>query len=151
MSRTSECPVVRQLRKFGLVMSSRVNFTSSAVKGLPSCQRTSSRNRIAPLQTVLRNAAVLLRRHLGREVRLDHAFGIDPEERVENREMHAVVDLDMHHQRIEDRRLLREPDDNPALGIRGAFWPKAGLVNRLGAKRPAAPPNAIIRNVSRRE
>ena len=36
----------RHARNFGLVMSSRVNFTSSAVKGVPSCQRTSSRRRM---------------------------------------------------------------------------------------------------------
>ena len=124
MSRTNECPVVRQLRKFGFVIEFEGEFHVLSRERLSVVPPDIVAQADPPLQAVLGNAAVLLRRHLRREVRLDNAFGIDPEERVEKREMDTVIDLDMCHQRIKDRGLLREPDDNPALGTRGAFWPR---------------------------
>ena len=44
ISRTRSWPARRPLRKLGETISSRVYFTSSAVKGLPSCHLTSSRS-----------------------------------------------------------------------------------------------------------
>src|SRR5215207_3907962 len=79
-----------------------------------------------PFETVLRYAAVLLGRHFNGQVRLNYALGIDAKERVENREMRAVVDLHMRHKRIKDRGFLREPYDNPALGISWSLLAEGG-------------------------
>ena len=66
MSRTSSWPARRPARKSGLLMSSSVNLTSSAVNGLPSCHFTSSRSltrqlrpssEMPPLATVGTSAA----------------------------------------------------------------------------------------------
>src|SRR5437016_3820135 len=40
MSLTSSCPALRAAANFGLLTRSRLNFTSSAVKGVPSCHLT---------------------------------------------------------------------------------------------------------------
>ena len=87
MSRTSEWPVVRQARKFGLMISSSVNFTSSAVKGVAVVPADVVTQADAPVETVLRNAAVLLARHFDGQIGLENALGVDAEQRVEHREV----------------------------------------------------------------
>jgi len=63
----------------------------------------------------------------------------NPEERVEKREMHTVIDLDMRHQRIKDRGFLREPDDNPALGNSWSLLAEGGLGQQIGREDAGSP------------
>src|SRR4051794_8270529 len=81
----------------------------------------------APFETVLRNAAVLLIRHFHGKIGLNYALRIDAEERVENREMHTIIDFNVYHQRIEDGRLLSKPNDHAA----GWFCRRGASEDRL--------------------
>ena len=100
------------------MISSRVNFTSSARERRAVVPADIVTQADAPFETVLRNAAVLLARHFDGKIGLNHALRIDAEERVENREMHAIIDFNVRHQRIEDGRLLSKPDDNATAWFR---------------------------------
>ncbi len=60
---TSSWPTRLALRNVGSLMRSRVNLTSSAVNGVPSCQTTSPRRLNVNVRAVWRNATVFHRRH----------------------------------------------------------------------------------------
>src|SRR3954453_14019452 len=75
----------------------------------------------APFEAVLRNAAVLLVRYFDGKVGLNLTLWVDPEERVENREMHTIIDFNVRHQRIEDGRLLSKSDDDATARFGGGL------------------------------
>ena len=107
----------------------------------------------APLQAVLRNAAILLCGHFGREIGLKNALGVHSKERIEHREMHCIVDLGMRHQRVEDGGFLRKPDDDAAgrgcrKVLRKGRLAEAGWVRQSRRRRPL--PSGAARRVASR-
>jgi hypothetical protein len=86
----------------------------------------------APVQPVLGNAPVLLRRHFGSKIGPQHTVGIHPEKRVEDGEMNRVVGFDMRHQRIENGRLLRNADHDAALELLLGGLRKIRLTDQVG-------------------
>ena len=97
-----------------LLIRSSVNFTSSAVNAVPSCQVTPWRSLMRQFQPVLRDAAVADGGNLSGQLWNEIATGIDVPKRAEYVPVNALIDLDMWHQRIEHRRFLRQADNDLA-------------------------------------
>ncbi|CAD7047071.1 hypothetical protein RHAB21_03760 [Pseudorhizobium halotolerans] len=68
----------------------------------------------APFQAVLGNTAILDGWNFRGEAGRERAVRSNAEQRVEKREVNAVIHLDARHQRVEDRGLLREADHDAA-------------------------------------
>ena len=105
----------------------------------------------APVEAVGRDAAILDGRDLGDEIGDQVAVGTGPPERAEQVEVDALVDLDVQHQGIEDRGLLREADHRLAGGLgrrRRGLGPRhpAQLRARAMPWRRRAAPVAISRD-----
>ena len=67
-----------------------IELDVSAVNGAPSCHFTPGRSLIFQLRPSARDAAVLDRRHLGRELRRELALGVDAPERAEEIQVDAL-------------------------------------------------------------
>jgi hypothetical protein len=64
--------------------------------------------------------------------------------RVEERELHAVIDVDLRHQRIEDGRFLRDADDDAAGRARRRRLAEGGLAQQVGRDEAGRPVTAIV-------
>ena len=139
MSVTSSCPLRLNARKCGLLISSSVNFTSSALNGcavVPGDAGAQLDRAIPARPRRCRHSPSVGTSAASCGMKLP--LGIDVPQWAEHVPMDALIHLDMRHQRVEHRRLLRQADDDLAGGLGGRLW---GCL-RCGATGPRRPGGA---------
>jgi hypothetical protein len=104
----------------------------------------------APIQTVLGDAAIADGGNLSRQLRNEIATAIDVPQWAEYVPMDALIHLDMWHQRVEYRRLLRQADNDLAGRFAGGGFgvPCAAAMRGCAAQVAPASPSA---SASRRD
>ncbi len=104
-----------------------------------------------PIEPVGRDTAIRDRRDLGGKLRRKITLGTDAPERAEEVPVDALIDLDMRHQRVEHRRLLRDADDHLARRLRRRRGPAGARPDdRGGAGRQRKVEERAARQPARR-